>query len=150
MTSNNMEGGGIKRWGNFQGKTDVRTVFRLVKNFRKNRLTLFMDGPQCKNIGLTRTWPEFSQSSQLQSYVLPKFQVFSTQGLEENFNFGSGQLQLLRKFKSGSRQSWQFQVNSSQAFSTFFTTLLSTQIDHRLSVDTMGVRNDPVLKPSRY
>ena len=26
-------------WGDFQGKTDVRTGFRLVKNFRKNRLT---------------------------------------------------------------------------------------------------------------
>ena len=42
-------------WGDLQGKTDVRTGYRLVKKFLKNRLTLLKDDPQCKNIGLTLT-----------------------------------------------------------------------------------------------
>ena len=58
MTSTDRREGGHQKvviWGDFQGETEVRTGYRLVKKFEKNRLTLFMDGPQCKNIGLTRT-----------------------------------------------------------------------------------------------
>ena len=35
-------------WGDFQGKTDVRTGYRLVKNLKRNILTLFMDAPNAK------------------------------------------------------------------------------------------------------